>query len=71
MGDSHLEESSVSSRGHDFSPPKGDVEIVGLALEGDQLLSAGFSTDVFEIILNSRAPSLRKLYALKWGCREN
>lgn len=50
--------------------------MVGLALDGDQLLNPGFSTDVFEIILNSRAPSLRKLYALKGGlftlwCREN
>lgn len=57
MGDSRPEGSSVSSRGHDFSPPTGDVEIVGLALEGDQLLNTGFSTDVVEIILNSRAPS--------------
>jgi len=51
------------------------METVGLAPEGDQQLNSGVSTEVVETILNSRAPSTRKLYALKWNvfklwCRE-
>ncbi|XDV34775.1 hypothetical protein PO909_004902, partial [Leuciscus waleckii] len=34
--------------------------------EGDQFTNSGLSTEVVEIILNSRAPSTRKLYAFKW-----
>jgi len=51
------------------------MEAVGLAPEGDQLINAGLSTEVVETILNSRNPSTRKIYALKWNvcnlwCRE-
>ena len=42
------------------------MEALGLAPEGDQLLDAGLSTEVTETLLNARAPSTRKLYALKW-----
>jgi hypothetical protein len=42
------------------------VETLGLASEGAQLISSGLSTEVVETILNSRAPSTRKLYTLKW-----
>ncbi len=35
------------------------------ASEGAQLLDSGLSTEVVETILHSRAPSTRKLYALK------
>ncbi len=42
------------------------METVGLAYEGDQLISSGLSTKVVETILHSRAPPTRKLYALKW-----
>ncbi|KAL0169004.1 hypothetical protein M9458_037226, partial [Cirrhinus mrigala] len=30
------------------------------------LIASGLSTEVVEAILQSRAPSMRKLYALKW-----
>ncbi len=43
-----------------------DVEVVGVAPEGAQLIASGLSTEVVETILQSRAPSMRKLYALKW-----
>ncbi len=39
---------------------------MGLASEGAQLIDSGLSTEVVEIILHSRAPSMRKLNALKW-----
>ncbi len=39
---------------------------MGLASEGAQLIDSGLSTEVVETILHSRAPSTRKLYALKW-----
>ncbi len=37
-----------------------------MAPEGAQLIGPGLSTEVVETILQSRAPSMRKLYALKW-----
>ncbi len=37
-----------------------------MASEGAQLIASGLSTEVVEAILQSRAPSTRKLYALKW-----
>ncbi len=60
------EEPSVPSGGLESSPPTRTVETVGLASEGAQLIDSGFPTEVVETILHSRAPSMRKLYALKW-----
>ncbi len=57
---------SVPSGGLEISLPTRTVEIVSLASEGAQLIDSGFSTEVVETILHSRAPSTRKLYALKW-----
>ncbi len=56
---------SVLSRGLEISPPSRTMETVGLASEGAQLVDSGLSTEVVETILLSRAPSTRKLYALK------
>ncbi len=42
------------------------METVGLASEGAQLIDSGLSTEFVETILHSRAPSTKKLYALKW-----
>ncbi|KAL0168374.1 hypothetical protein M9458_036596, partial [Cirrhinus mrigala] len=47
-------------------PRAGAVEALGVASEGAHLLAFGLSTKVVETILQSRAPSTRKLYALKW-----
>ncbi len=58
----------VPSRGLDISPATRTVETVGLASEGAQLIDSSLSTEVVETILHSRAPSTRKLYALKWKC---
>ncbi len=66
MGDSRQERSPLTGGGHDHSPPPGVVEAVGVAPEGAQLIASGLSTEVVETILRSRAPSTRKLYALKW-----
>ncbi len=65
MGDSHQEGSPLTGSGHDLSSLLGVVEAVGVATEGAQLISSGLSTEVAETILQSRAPSMRKLYALK------
>ncbi|CAM4711693.1 unnamed protein product [Leuciscus chuanchicus] len=65
-GASCQEGPSVPSRGLNISPPPSTVEPVGLASEGAQLIESGLSTEVVETILQSRAPSTRKLYALKW-----
>ncbi len=69
MGDSHQEWSPLTGSGHDLSPPLGVVETVGVAPEGAQLIASGLSTEVAETILQSRAPSMRKLYALKLRLR--
>ncbi|KAI2644160.1 hypothetical protein H4Q32_028378 [Labeo rohita] len=66
MGDSRQEGSPLTGGGHHPSPPPGAVEAVGVAPEGAQLIDSGLSTEVVETILQSRAPSTRKLYALKW-----
>ncbi|KAI2644881.1 Retrovirus-related Pol polyprotein from transposon 17.6 [Labeo rohita] len=47
-------------------PGAGVLEFVGVAPEGAHLIVPGLSTEVVETILQSRAPSSRKLYALKW-----
>ncbi len=61
MGDSHQEGSPLTSGG--LSPPPGGMKVVGVAPEGAQLIASGLSTEVVETILQSRAPSTRKLYA--------
>ncbi len=63
MGDSRQERSPLTGSGHDLSPPLGVVETMGVAPEGAQLIASGLSTEVAETILQSRAPSIRKLYA--------
>ncbi len=66
MGDSSQERSPLTSGGYDLSPPPGVIEAVGVAPEGAQLIASGLSTEVVETILQSRAPSTRKLYGFKW-----
>ncbi len=66
MGDSHQEGSPLTGRRHPRAPPPGVMEAVGVAPEGARLIASGLSTEVVETILQSRAPSMRKLYALKW-----
>ncbi|KAI2665262.1 ORF V: Enzymatic polyprotein [Labeo rohita] len=65
MGDSRQEGSPLTGGGHHLPPPSGAVETLGVASEGAHLLASGLSTEVVETILQSRAPSTRKLYALK------
>ncbi len=66
MGDSRQEGSSLTGGEHDPSPLPGVMEAVGVAPEGAQIIASGLSTEVIETILQSRAPSMKKLYALKW-----
>ncbi len=70
IGDSRQEGSPPTGGGHYCPPSPGAVEAVeavGVASEGAQLIASGLSTEVVETILQSRAPSTRKLYALKWN----
>ncbi len=64
MGDSHQKGSPLTGRGHDLSPLLGVVEAVGVDPEVAHLIASGLSTEVVETILQSRTPSMRKLYAL-------
>ncbi len=66
MGDSCQEGSPLTGGGYDLSPLPRVMEAVGVAPEGAQLIASGLSTEVAETILQFRAPSTRKLYALKW-----
>ncbi len=65
MGDSRQERSPLTGGGHHLSPPPGVEEAVGVAPEGAQLVASGLSTEVVETILQTRAPSMSKLYGLK------
>ncbi|XP_026111570.1 uncharacterized protein LOC113088631 [Carassius auratus] len=67
LGDPDQERPSISGRGHYISPPARDLEALGVASEGAQLIESGLSTEVVETILSSRAPATRKLYRLKWN----
>ncbi|KAI2644756.1 Gag-Pol polyprotein [Labeo rohita] len=58
--------SPLTGRGFYSAPPPRAVEAVGVAPEGAHLIASGISAEVVETILQSRAPSTRKLYALKW-----
>ncbi len=53
--------SSHWQRAWSFTPAR-SCETVGVAPEGAQLIASGLSTEVAETILQSRAPSIRKLY---------
>ncbi len=53
-------------QGAQYFTPSKTVETADLASEGAQLIDSGLSTEVVETILHSRAPSMRKHYALKW-----
>ncbi len=64
MGDSRQEGSPLTGGGLSLQP--GDVEVVGVAPEGTKLIASDLSTEVFETILQPRAPSTRKPYTLKW-----
>ncbi len=66
FGGSHQEGSPLTSRGCHSAPPPGVMENVGVAPEGEQLIASGLPAEVVETILQSRAPSTRKVYALKW-----
>ncbi len=55
MGDSHQEGSPLTGGGLSLQP--GDVEVVGVAPEGTKLIASDLSTEVFETILQPRAPS--------------
>ncbi len=56
----------TQAEGMILHPRHGVVETGSVAPEGAHLIASGLSTEVVETIFQSRAPSTRKLYALKW-----
>lgn len=50
MGDPGSERSSVSNAGDDLPPQAGDLETLGLAPEGYQLIDYGLSTEADETV---------------------
>ncbi len=60
-----LAQSEQMSRSWVYNPRPGDIEVVGVAPDGVQLIASGLSTEVVETILQYRALSTRKLYALE------
>ena len=66
MGDSRQEGSPLIGGGHDIPSPPGAMEVMGVAPEGAHLVASGLSIEVAETILQSRTPSTRKLYSLRW-----
>ncbi len=66
MGGSHQEDLLSQAGGCHSAPPPGVMETVGVAPEGAQLIASGLPAEVVETILQSRAPSTRKVYNLKW-----
>ncbi len=62
FGDSSQEGSPLTSGG---LHPRPEMSKLGVAPEGAQLVASGLSTEVVGTVLQSRAPSARKLYALK------
>ncbi len=66
VGDSCQEGPTLSGGELHLSPLPKFMETVGVAPEGAQLIASGLSTEVVETILQSKAPSTRKLYSLKW-----
>ncbi|KAK3538997.1 hypothetical protein QTP86_023600, partial [Hemibagrus guttatus] len=65
-GDAHQGISPLSGMKGNSPPLPRDVEALGRAPEGEKSIEAGFSSEAVETLLNARAPSIRKLYALKW-----
>lgn len=63
--DSDQEGPVVQGRGLHISSPSRAMEAEGLASEVAQLIGTGLSAKVVETLLHCRAPSTRKLYALK------
>jgi len=51
-------------QGAQYFTPDGDLEPIGLASEGAQLLKSGLSTEVIDTILSSRASATRQLYTV-------
>ncbi len=66
VGDSRQEGSPLTGWRHYHQPSAGAVEAVGVAAEGAQFIASNLSTEVVETILQSRAPSIRNQYTLKW-----
>ncbi len=56
---------SVDS-GHDLAPSTRLMEAMGVATERDMLMCPGISAETSDTIINSKAPSTRRLYAFKW-----
>ncbi|KAL0149377.1 hypothetical protein M9458_055415, partial [Cirrhinus mrigala] len=66
LGGSSPTQSADSSPWHDLASLTGIMEVVGVAPEQSALMCSGLSVEITDTIINSQAPSTRRLYALKW-----
>ncbi len=66
LGDSSQTPSVDSSLGHDLAPSDRFMEAMGVAPEQNGLMCSGLSAETTVTIINSRAPSTRRLYGFKW-----
>ncbi|KAI2660324.1 hypothetical protein H4Q32_007859 [Labeo rohita] len=66
LGGSSQTRSADSSPWHDLASSTGIMEVVGVAPERSALMRSCLSAEITDTIINSRAPSTRRLYALKW-----
>ncbi len=66
LGDSDQAGPALSVSGQDLALSTRDLEAVGMAHPGQQVLISSLPAEVQETIANARAPATRKLYSSKW-----
>ncbi len=71
MGESDQAEPALSASGQDLAPSTRDLEAVGMAHPGPQVLISSIPAEVQETIANARAPATRKWHSSKWKVFES
>ncbi len=71
LGDSNYKGPALSASRQDLAPSTRDLEAVGMAHPGPQVLTSGLPAEVQETITSARVPSTRKLYSSKWKVFES
>ncbi len=71
LGDSDQAGPALSASGKDLAPSTRDLEAVGMAHPGPQVLTSSLSAEDQETIASARAPATRKLYSSEWKVFES
>ncbi len=66
LGDSDQAGPALSASGKDLAPSIRDLEAVGMAHPGPQVLTSSRSAEDKETIASARAPATRKLHSSEW-----